>query len=219
MATSGTFDWAPAADELLTEAWERCGKSPANLTGDVARSARASIRGLLDEWTNRRLNLWQATTLTLPLVAGTNSYALPPKVQDVLDATVAIAGSGRVLAPIGRSDWFALPNKDTRAPPSQFWCERLRDGQTLHIYPTPAQASTLTYSAMRLPEDLSALGQHADAPRLFQDALTAGLAFRLAVKYAPDRVQLLQGLYEQALGFAMGENRYRGPIKIGIRRR
>ncbi len=57
MATSGTYAFNPAVDDLLLEAWERCGKSPNILTGDVAVSARRSLQLMAIEWTNRGVPL------------------------------------------------------------------------------------------------------------------------------------------------------------------
>lgn len=219
MATSGTYAFNPTADDLLTEAWERLGKSPAELTGDVARAARRCLQFLQVEWTNAGLNLWQVERATLALIVGTSDYTLDPSTVDLLDATVTIGTTERLMVPIGRSDYAAIPVKSLQAAPTQYWVERLSVAPVLHVYPTPDSAYTLTYYRLRQPQDISGLGQNLDAPVLWTDALAGGLAARLAVKYAPDRLQLLGPLYADALAKASGENRSRAPLKISIRRR
>ena len=218
MATSGTYAWNPAADDVITEAWERIGRTPATLTGDIARSARTSLRGLLDEWVNRGLKLWWVQRATMTLQVGVNDYTLASQVVDVLEAAITIGGSERPMTAIGRTTWAAIPIKSTKAPPTQFWPERQRDAVVLHVYPAPDAAYPLIFWQMNLPQDVGALGQNIDAHRLFTDALMAGLAFRLATKFEPSRRDSMKEDYEQALALATGENRFRGAVTIGIRR-
>jgi hypothetical protein len=43
MATSGTVGFRPDVEEILTEAFERCGLDPQTMTGDRSVSARRSL--------------------------------------------------------------------------------------------------------------------------------------------------------------------------------
>jgi hypothetical protein len=218
VTTSGTYLFNPSADDLLQEAWERLGKNPAELTGDVARAARRSLAYIQIEWTNRGLNLWQVDSQTLATVAATSSYTLASATIEPLDVSVTVSGIERTLSPIGRTDYAAIPTKSLAGVPTQYWAERQRDQTVLHLYPTPDAAYTVTYYRMREPQDVSALGQTLDAPMLWMDALAGGLAARLAVKYAPDRLGVLGPIYDAAIAAASRENRQRTPLKLGIRR-
>lgn len=217
MATSGTFTFAPTADGLLTEAWERLGRSASELNGDVARSARASLQYMADDWTNRGHNLWQMEKVTLTLAAGTASYTLDASTIEPLDVFVTVAGVDRPLAPIGRSTYAAIPVKTLQSVPTQFWCNRANPQPVLFLYPVPNQAYTLTYWRLRLAQDVTTLGQNLDAPRLWSDALAAGLAARLAEKYAPEREDKMAAKAEAALLRATTENRQRGPLRLDVR--
>lgn len=53
MATSGTVAFRPDVEEIITEAFERCGVDVQTRTGDQAISARRSINLLFSEFANR----------------------------------------------------------------------------------------------------------------------------------------------------------------------
>jgi hypothetical protein len=76
MATSGTVGFRPDVEEILTEAFERCGLDPQTMTGDRAVSARRSLNLLFSEWANRGINYWTVTQNTLTLVDGQTAYTL-----------------------------------------------------------------------------------------------------------------------------------------------
>jgi hypothetical protein len=217
MATSGTWTWAPTFDDLLLEAWERLSKSEAELTGAVARSARQSLQLLMLEWTNRGLNLWQVDQQTLSTVIGTVAYTLPAATVEPLDVTVTVGGVERLLSPIGRGAYAAIPIKTTKAPPTQYWANRQASGVTLYLYPAPDAVYAVTYWRMREAQDIGAMANTIDAPKLWADALAAGLAARMAEKFAPERMGEKETMAERAFKQAAGENRNRVPLTIRLR--
>ena len=216
MATSGTFNWSLAGDDILTEVWERCGKNPATLNADVIRSALRSVQLMLVDWTNRGLNLWQVDQQTTTIGALSSTVGTTPATTDVLEAWVTdSSGINRVLAAISRDEYAALPMPDTTSSmPTQFWVERVNPQPILHIYPVPTAAIALTYNRVRLPQDFSALGQTVESPILWSEAVCAGLAAKMALKFAPDRFSTLKGLAEEAYNAAAVENRERVPLSI-----
>jgi hypothetical protein len=214
MATSGTFAFDPTADDLLLEAWERCGKTGQVLSGEVARSARRSLQLMLVDWQNVGLNLWQVDRQTFSLPAGQETLVTAAATSDVLEVTLSYQGTDMLLAPISRDEWVASTNRSQRARPTSYWTERVNPRPILHFYPLADAAYTGEYWRVRLPQDVGALGNTIDAPVLWSDALASGLAARLAVKFAPDRVPLLKGEAAEAFARAAGENRERVPLTI-----
>jgi hypothetical protein len=221
MATSGTYTFDPTADDLLVEAWERCGLTGQVLNGEAARSARRSLQLMLVHWQNRGLNLWQVEAVPFTLAAGQETLATAPATSDVLEVTVVVSAPTTVLlAPISRDQWAALPNRTLRSWPNSYWSERVNPVPVLHFYPLPSVSIAGTYWRVRLPQDVGALGNTLDAPILWGEALSAGLAARLAVKFAPDRAAGLKAEAEEAFAAAAGENRERVPLTIlPVRRR
>jgi hypothetical protein len=218
LATSGSYLFNPTADDLLTEAWERLGKLPAEITGDVARAARRSLQYMQVAWANAGLNLWQVAQSTLRTTKGTAAYTLSATTVDLLDVYVTVNGVDRLLAPISRSDYAAIPAKAQAGSPTQYWVNRQNGGPVLTFYPTPDAAYTVSYYRIRQPQDVAGLGQTLDAPLQWADALAAGLAARLAVKFAPDRVQALEAAAQAAGLAAAAQDRNRLPLKLTIRR-
>jgi len=88
MATSGTVAFRPNVEEIITEAFERCGIDTQTRTGDHAMSARRSLNLLFSEWANRGINYWTVTQNTLNLSSGTAVYNLPAGVIDLMDVVI-----------------------------------------------------------------------------------------------------------------------------------
>ena len=213
--TSGTYTFLPLADELLTDAWERCGKSPNVLTADVARSARRSLQLMLIHWTNKRVPLWQIEQVTTTLATAQQNFTFSAEIADVLDAYVTLStGNDRYLGRVSRSDYLAYANKTTSGPPSQIWVQRVLPAAIATFYPVPDQSYTFTAWCLRQPQDVSVLYQSPEAPVLWAEALASELARRLAVKFAPERVPLLAGDAAEAFAAASTENRERVPLTI-----
>ena len=139
MATSGTYAFNPSADDLLVEAWERCGKTGQVLTGEVARSARRSLQMMLVDWQNRGLNLWQVEPVAFTLEAGQEYITTTAATSDLLEVTFRVGVSDLLLAPISRDEWVATPNRTQRSRPTAYWVERVNPLPVLHFYPLPDQ--------------------------------------------------------------------------------
>jgi hypothetical protein len=214
MPSSGTYASVLPADELLDEAWERCALDPRTLTERHARSALRSIEAVLVAWTNRGLNLWQVDRQSATLAVGAATLTLPASTSDVLEAFVTDAGADLALSPMSRDEWMALPRKLEPGRPTSYWVERVNAAPVLHLWPVPDRAYPLGYSRIRVPQDVSALSQTVDAPRLWTDALCYAVAARLAEKFAPAAAQALEGKAAAAFADAAGENRERAPLRL-----
>ena len=125
MATSGTVAFRPDVEEIISEAYERCGIDPQTRTGDQAVSARRSLNLLFSEWANRGINYWTVSKNTLTLVKDqTTPYTLPAGTIDIIDAVIAdSAGTNtadQTLNRISIADYNQLPNKTSSGKPSQY---------------------------------------------------------------------------------------------------
>ena len=59
MATSGTTAFDLNIDDIIEEAYERCGMR--TNSGNDLRSARRSLNLLFSEWGNRGIHLWKVS--------------------------------------------------------------------------------------------------------------------------------------------------------------
>lgn len=213
MATSGTYTWNPDGGDLLIEAWEMLGRNAEEMTGTIAKSAMRSAMMMFQTWANKGINLWQIDSQTFQTVQGQVTFTTSPNTIDVLNVMVTDStGTDYIITGIGRGDYVSIPNKNTQSRPTQFWCERILPTPVLHLYPCPDQAYTVTYWRYRQTQDFLAMANSPDAPVLWSEAITSGLAARLAVKYAPDKYPLLQAIATSTFNDAAGENRERVPF-------
>jgi len=204
MATSGTVAFRPDVEEIITESFERCGVDIQARTGDHAISARRSINLLFSEFANRGINYWTLSQNTLPLVNGTTSYTLPVGTIDILDAVIRDSSSNtdQIINRITIQDYNQLPNKDTAGKPSQYMIDR-QYTPVIYFWSVPNTSTySLVYWAMNQLEDVTLSNQDADIPYRWNDTICAGLASKLAMKYAPEKFQLLNEMYERSFNFA-----------------
>ena len=119
------------------------------------------------------------------------------------------------LSRVSRDEFIGLPTKRTTGRPSQFYVDR-QITPILRLWPTPASSSDyiLVYDRLRRIEDVDAMTNTANVPFRFFPCLTAGLAYYLALKKAPERVQMLKQLYEEEFERAASEDRDRASLSL-----
>jgi hypothetical protein len=107
----------------------------------------------------------------------------------------------RLLGDLSGSEWMSNPlkmrtnstisgfvfNQSTLAPSLS---------PTLTVWPVPGPSTILSqtnllYRNYRYAQDITQMFQNVEVPQRFYDALVAGIAARLALKFAPDRYQML----------------------------
>ena len=77
MPTSGTSIFNLDLNNLIEEAFERCGSELRS--GYDLRTARRTLNLLTIEWANRGINLWTIEQGTIPLVTGQAIYPSPKR--------------------------------------------------------------------------------------------------------------------------------------------
>ena len=128
MTTTGMTAFNLDMNDLIEEAFERCGKELR--TGYDFRTARRSVNILTIEWANRGINLWTIEQCSIPLVTGQGVYPLPTDTIDVLDQVIRTNNgvqSTQVdinISRISESTYSTLPNKLTQGRPIQVWINR-----------------------------------------------------------------------------------------------
>lgn len=221
MATSGTFNFNPSTADFLLNAYALCGIKRTELLQQHMEDGRFHANLLLAEWSNRQVNLWTVDLATETLVEGTATYNVDPEVITILDAYIRITPSGgdpidRLIFPISRSDYAALPDKDTEAPPTTYWFDRLiAPTITLWQVPDGAGPYELRYYFARQIEDATLpSGTTMEIPYRWFDAFNWGLAARLAVIYAPQSAAPLDARAERAWQIAAQQDTERVPLYL-----
>ena len=202
MALSGSVAFRPDVEEVIEEAFERCGIDAQTRTGYHAVSARRSLNLLFSEFANRGINYWAVTQNTLSLVSGTASYALPTGTIDIIDAVIRDGTTDQTINRVTISEYNQIPNKTTSGKPSQYMLDK-QYTPVIYFWNVPNNSTySMVYWAVNQLDDITASNQDTDVPYRWSDCISAGLAAKLALKYAPDRFQLLNELYERSFNFA-----------------
>ena len=205
MPTYGsTANFDLSIDDIAEEAFERCGLQVRS--GYDLKTARRSLNLLLSEWANRGLNLWtiqkQEKTLAADTTAltGTNLFgSSADDSQQIVDITDVIirdsSNNDFSTTSISRSTYWNYAVKTTNGRPSQYYFERTIN-PTLYLYPAADTTYTLIYYALVRMADSGAYTNNAEIPFRFLPCLSAGLAYYIAMKKAPDRIGMLKQIYE-----------------------
>lgn len=212
MATSGSTNFDLDVAEIIEEAYERCGLEVR--TGYDAKTARRSMNLMFADWANRGLNLWTVKQGTQALTAGTATYTFPASYTDLLEVVIRRSNVDYELSRMSRGEYLTLPNKASEGRPSQYYFNRQVQPQ-ITLWSTPdSSTDTLVYYYVSRIEDVDTLANTTDAPFRFLPCMVAGLAYYIAMKKAPDRIQLLKSVYEEEFQRAADEDEDRVPLKL-----
>lgn len=212
MATSSSTDFELDVAEYIEEAFERCGLEVR--TGYDLKTAKRSLNLMLAEWANRGLNQWTIKQRTQTLTQADGEYDLGTDVIDVLSLVVRRDNTDYALTRVSRDTFLSIPNKTTQGRPSQFFLDR-QITPNLKIWPIPENSTdVIYYDALTRMDDADAQVNTLDMPFRFYPCLAAGLAYYIALKRAPNRLQLLKAVYEEEFERAMTEDRDRASFNV-----
>jgi hypothetical protein len=229
--TSGTttFDKTFSIEEIIEDAFERIGLN--SVAGYQLKSARRSLNILFQEWGNRGIHYWEIDETNLDLIQGQSDYDFFRASSDGTSATTTptngIYGMSDVLeaqlrnnrtqttqsdspmTKVDRSTYAGFSNKLSQGTPNQYWVERFIDKVRIHVYPTPDSTNAskdLHFYYIKRIQDVGDYTNATDVPFRFVPCMTAGLAFYLSQKYAPQLVQQMKLYYEDELARALAED-------------
>ncbi len=148
MSTTGTTVFNLDMNDLIEEAFERCGTELRS--GYDFRTARRSLNLLTIEWANRGINLW--TVEQGQIVMNTNQaiYPLPVDTIDLLDTTIRQYNGQQTnqtdinINRISESTYLTIPNKNANGRPIQVYINRQSGGIAAVAQTTLAAAITTT---------------------------------------------------------------------------
>ena len=225
--TTATTDFNLDLNTIIEEAFERCGAELR--TGYDFRTSKRSLALLLMDWANRGINLWTLETETKVLTYNVGTYDLDEDTVDLLDHVIR-TGSGTNqqdinITRISSSTYLSIPNKNATGRPIQIWINR-RTGATgadnvvvkpqFTVWPKPDNTTTwtLVYTRLRRMFDVGNGVNGQDIPFRFLECMIAGLAWKMSIKIAPDRTQILKEQYNEAWDLAAGEDREKAPDRF-----
>jgi len=133
---------------------------------------------------------------------------------DILSLVVKRDDNSYSAGRLSRNGFLTIPNKTQTGRPSQFFLDR-QITPNLKIWPAPENSTDiLIFDRLTRMDDADDYTNSLGVPFRFYPALAAGLAYYIALKRAPDRIQLLKPLYEEEMERAMVEDRDRASFNI-----
>src|SRR5690606_25921571 len=127
----------------------------------------------------------------------------------------------------GRAEWMEIVDKDQEGRPDRFWVKKTAVGagtNTFHFWQAVDNSgASIVSNELFSIEDAGDLNNEPAVPPQWFDAVCAGLAARLAEKWALDRADRLEAKFAKALRLAEGVTMERSSVVIcpdygGVRR-
>jgi hypothetical protein len=239
--TSGTSVFNLDLNEIIEEAFERCGLEVR--TGYEHRTARRSMNLMFTEWANRGINLWTIEQGQIAMTTGTITYALPVDTVDLIEQVIrtesGIPQTDINISRISVDTYATIPNKNAQGRPIQVWINR-QSGQiyplpgpngtnqttgvlppNINVWPAPDQDNfyTFVYWRLRRMQDAGTGTNIQDIPFRLLNCLVSGLAYYISLKIpeAVQRVPMLKEMYEEQLMLALSEDREKAPLRLAPR--
>ena len=225
MTTTSTYAFNPGLGELTLYAFNLCGIRNTALLQEHMESARMASNMLLGRWSSQGVNLWAVDLQTIPLKQGCSTYNVPSNTVVMLD-TYIVQNNGaqnidRLILPISRTEYASYPNKQQQGFPTTYWFDRLL-APTVTVWPVPdGNECALRYYRVRQLQDADYVdGATVEVPYYFLEAFAYGLAQRLAMIWAPDKLAMLKPLADESYAIAAAQNvetaqQYISPVVAG----
>ena len=228
--TSGTttFDKDFSIDEIVEESFERLGIQ--QVSGYQLKTSRRSLNIMLQEWGNRGIHYWEIAEVDLDLIQGQAEYKFfrssadgtsatsnPNGVYGMSDVLEAQLRSDRTqsdqsdspMTKVDRSTYAAFSNKLSQGTPNQYWVQRFIDHVSINVYPTPDSTNAskdMHFYYIKRIQDAGEYTNATDMPFRFVPCMVSGLAYYLAMKYAPQLMQSMKLVYEDEFQRALQED-------------
>jgi hypothetical protein len=236
MTSSGTFLYDPNVAELFDECVEMAGVDPSVTGGAHLKSFGRSLRLLLNsEWSTLGIRNWMVSAQTHTTAVGEVTFNLPLGCLDIVEAVLRRAGSGIgtysdvEMYAITRNEYLTIVSKQEQGRPDRYWVERLAgaSGRVVHYWQAGSNSTDqILYNAFQQNQDYDGtLADTLGLPSFAYAALVAGLSARLALKWNPQKYEMLQSIYAGPqwaenplnpgglLGMMRSEDRERGDLE------
>lgn len=216
MTTSGSADFSLTRSELCTKALRLIGVLDATETAgaDEMASAVSSLNIMIKAWAGKNIFLWTKTEDSFSLVSATASYLFGSggtktyKPLRIMSVRYVVSSTNEIpLTRLTREEYFDLPDKTSAGVPTSFYYDPQRATGRLYLWPVLAGTNTIKYTYARMFEDMDDVGNEADFPQEWYEALIYNLAIRCAPEFGkrlanfPDVVAFAASSLNDALDF------------------
>ena len=222
---------SPDLASVFSECFERAGIAAKAIGNDHIESAFRSIALLLNsEWLTLGIRTYQFLELNFTTVVNTPLTNLPAGVITISDAVLRRDQRDTPINLMSRSEYLEIPDKTQQGRPDRYLVDRQYNQAVMTVWRSPENSTDqIFYWAMmntaQPGDDLSL--QLQTRPEM-QEAMHAGLAAKLAMKFNASRFEVLQKYYRGddpnprntggVLALAVDANRDWGDVRITMSR-
>ena len=133
---------------------------------------------------------------------------------DILSGVIRRDDSDISITRVSRDEYLAIANKTTTGRPVQFYVNR-QITPVVTVWPVPENSTDqFIYDRLVRIDDADASVDTMEIPFRFYPCLAAGLAYYISLKRAPERIQILKGLYEEEFTRAAEEDRDKASLNL-----
>lgn len=210
--------------DIVTEAFERIGFDPIDITARHLVSAQRSLAFLLDGQSSVYNNIFAVKDFTQALSKGVQTFTLDADTIDIVSAVLRDTDNvDTPLNPMGFNEWMGLTTKTIEGRPDRYYVDRQltsNNTKTVYIWQVPDKDNRYTFVAkvMTYLSEVTNIGDTVPVPRYWYDSLAASLATRLAIKYTPDRLSYLNPLERKAIKMARMSNSENAQVTFTLSR-
>lgn len=223
---------SPDLASVFSECYERAGVSAKAMGNDHIESAFRSIALMLNsEWLTLGIRTYQFQEFNFTTVPQEAQIILPEGIITLSDAILRRDQRDTPINVMSRQEWLEIPDKTQTGRPDRYLVDRQYNQVVMTVWRSPENnTDQIFYWAMvntaQPGDDLSL--QLQTRPEM-QEAMHAGLAAKLALKFNPARYQTLQAYYNGnntanprmiggVLALALDANRDWGDVRITMSR-
>ena len=161
---------------------------------------------MMADWANRGLNQWTVAQRSFTVTQGTISYSLDTDVIDITEAVVTRGSTDIQLERISRSDYLFTPEKTLQARPNQFFLDRQTTPE-IKLFPAPENSTDIIkYNALTRIQDVGDYTNNMEIVFRFIPCMVSGLAYYIAMKRAPEKIQIMKQIYDEEFDRAAFED-------------
>lgn len=137
-------------------------------------------------------------------------------ILDIQELYFNITSNDIPITELSRSEYMYYSQKNQTGTPTSYYLDR-QITPVLHVWPTFSLTDTyygIYYTYSKTMQDFGAQVDLSEIPQRFYDALCAGLAYRLALKFNPQKADMLKSIYDAAYALAAKEDAPKTPLRI-----
>lgn len=214
------YDFNQTRTEIIERAYRIIGKLSMGetLNAEMFQQAVIALNSMIKSWQSRHVFLWTIKEFTLELQPGVKSYSLAasdPPIYAIDRAYLRIDNTDQNITVGSWRQYVDIYDKEATGDPVVV-ALNTQLSPTLYVWTVPAQARTLYYTGVVRLKDFDSAAGNPDFPVHYLEAITFGLAHKLASEYGLpiNERREIERQFQQEFSEAKTGDRERGELEF-----